>query len=83
MSIDHALGIEVKGPLVALLALAGGIVGSYLMTRPSGDGGEPPVADEAPAPGAGRRRRLSVAGATPESIRCKSTAGLTLGGQDR
>jgi putative oxidoreductase len=49
-SIDHALGIEVKGPAVAALALGGGVVGSYLMTRPSGNGGEPPVADEAPAP---------------------------------
>ena len=49
-SIDHALGIEVKGPGVAVLALGGGVVGSYLMTRPSGNGGEPPVAEEAPAP---------------------------------
>ena len=49
-SIDRALGIEVKGPGVAVLALGGGVVGSYLMTRPSGNGGEPPVAEEAPAP---------------------------------
>jgi putative oxidoreductase len=49
-SLDHALGIEVKGPGVAALALGGGIAGSYLMTRPSGNGGEPPAEQEAPAP---------------------------------
>lgn len=32
-SLDHALGTEVKGPLVALLALAGGIGGAALATR--------------------------------------------------
>jgi putative oxidoreductase len=32
-SFDHALGTEVKGPLVALLALAGGIGGAYVMTE--------------------------------------------------
>ncbi|HEY1523223.1 MAG TPA: DoxX family protein [Solirubrobacteraceae bacterium] len=32
-SLDHALGTEVKGPLVALLALAGGIGGAYAMTE--------------------------------------------------
>lgn len=34
LSLDHALGTEVKGPLVALLALAGGVAGAELMTRP-------------------------------------------------
>lgn len=47
-SIDHALGTEVNGPGVAALALAGGVAGSYLMTRPSDDNGEPPVAEPAP-----------------------------------
>lgn len=34
LSLDNALGIEVKGPLVALLALAGGVAGSAILTRP-------------------------------------------------
>jgi putative oxidoreductase len=34
LSLDHALGTEVKGPLVALLALLGGVAGSVVMTRP-------------------------------------------------
>ena len=33
LSLDRALGIEVKGPLVALLALAGGVAGAAAMTR--------------------------------------------------
>jgi putative oxidoreductase len=33
LSLDHALGIEVKGPLVALLALGGGIGTAALLTR--------------------------------------------------
>ena len=32
LSLDHALGIEVKGPLVALLALAAGIGGGRVLT---------------------------------------------------
>jgi putative oxidoreductase len=32
-SLDHALGTEVKGPLVALLALAGGIGGAFALTE--------------------------------------------------
>jgi putative oxidoreductase len=34
ISLDHALGLEVKGPLVALLALAAGIGGAAAMSRP-------------------------------------------------
>jgi putative oxidoreductase len=33
LSLDSALGIEVKGPLIALGALAGGIGGATLLTR--------------------------------------------------
>jgi putative oxidoreductase len=33
VSLDHALGIEVKGPLVAVLALAGGVAGAAVLTR--------------------------------------------------
>ncbi len=36
-SLDRALGIEVKGPLVALAATAGGIATATLLTRPSED----------------------------------------------
>jgi putative oxidoreductase len=36
LSLDHALGIEVKGPLVALTAAAGGVAAAtYMTTRPS------------------------------------------------
>ena len=45
LSFDHALGIEVKGPLVALLALAAGIGGAAVLT---GGGAQPP--EPAPAP---------------------------------
>jgi putative oxidoreductase len=47
ISLDHALGLEVNGPVVALLALAAGVGGSALMTRP--DPSQPPAA--APVPG--------------------------------
>jgi putative oxidoreductase len=57
-SLDHALGTEVKGPLVALAALAGGIAGAELATRSSepepAETAEPEVETEtappAPAP---------------------------------
>jgi putative oxidoreductase len=35
ISLDHALGMEVKGPLVALAALAAGVGGATVMTRSS------------------------------------------------
>src|SRR5437763_9567453 len=38
LSLDHALGTEVKGPLVALAALAGGVAGAAVMTRSSAPG---------------------------------------------
>jgi putative oxidoreductase len=41
LSLDHALGIEVKGPLVALLALAAGIGGAVLMTEAGSPAPEP------------------------------------------
>jgi putative oxidoreductase len=35
-SLDHALGIEVKGPLVAITAAAGGVAAAtYMTTRPA------------------------------------------------
>lgn len=43
VSIDHALGIEVKGPLVALLALAAGIGGAMVMTEAGSQPAEPAV----------------------------------------
>ena len=46
-SLDRALGIEVRGPLVALGALAGGIAGAALMTREPES--EPAAATPAPA----------------------------------
>jgi putative oxidoreductase len=50
-SLDHALGTEVKGPLVALLALAGGIGGATVMTTTgSAPESTPETSDEAPAP---------------------------------
>jgi putative oxidoreductase len=45
VSFDHALGIEVKGPLVALLALAAGIGGSAVLT-----GGGSQATEPAPPP---------------------------------
>jgi putative oxidoreductase len=45
-SLDHALGIEVKGPAVAALALGAGVGGAYAMTKDS-DGAAPAAADAA------------------------------------
>ncbi len=61
ISLDHALGTEVKGPLVALLALAGGVGAATLLTQssdaePSGAGevpGDPAAAPAATAAAAG------------------------------
>ena len=55
LSLDHALGIEVKGPLVALLALAAGIGGGLVLTggsqapEPAPPPTETPQAEEAAA----------------------------------
>jgi putative oxidoreductase len=51
-SLDHALGLEIKGPLVALLALAGGVAGSAVLTRPPAEvvPSEPPAVPAPPAP---------------------------------
>ena len=46
VSLDHALGTEIKGPLVALLALGAGIGGATMMTRPA----EPQMAQAPPSP---------------------------------
>ncbi len=51
-SLDAALGIEVKGPLIALGALAGGIGTATLLTRPSEDGAPVGGADVAGDPAA-------------------------------
>jgi putative oxidoreductase len=48
VSLDHALGLEVNGPLVALLALAAGVGGAAIMTRP--DSSQPQTV-EAPVAG--------------------------------
>lgn len=50
VSVDHVLGTEVKGPLVALAALAGGIAGAEVMTRSSAPA--TPETGEAEAPAA-------------------------------
>jgi putative oxidoreductase len=58
ISLDHGLGIELNGPLVAVLALAGGVAGATLVTRseqndPAGAGpmpGDPASAGAATAP---------------------------------
>jgi putative oxidoreductase len=51
LSLDHALGTELKGPLVALAALAGGVAGAELMTRPTADvSEETSEAQASPAP---------------------------------
>jgi putative oxidoreductase len=56
-SLDHALGIEVKGPAVGLLALGAGVGGAYAMTKGSDDGASAagaeaaPTAEEVPAAG--------------------------------
>lgn len=47
LSLDRAFGIEVKGPLAALGALAGGVAGSVLLTRPA----DTPVTGAAQVPG--------------------------------
>ncbi|MDQ6822847.1 MAG: DoxX family protein [Actinomycetota bacterium] len=46
ISLDHALGTEIKGPLVALGALAAGVGGAAVMTRSS----ESEPAGAAPVP---------------------------------
>ena len=48
LSLDHALGTEVKGPLVALLALAAGIGGAAVLTAGSVPDSAEPAAPEAP-----------------------------------
>jgi len=63
VSLDNVLGIEVKGPLVALLALAGGVAGAAVLTRSSAESsadaprvGEPaltPGSEPAPEPASG------------------------------
>ena len=53
LSLDHALGTELGGPLVALLALAGGIAGAAVMTEltsKSAGAEKPEAAEGAPAP---------------------------------
>ncbi len=40
LSLDHALGTEIRGPLMALLALAGGVAGAAALTR-AGSSPEP------------------------------------------
>src|SRR5512135_688625 len=42
LSLDHALGIELRGPVVALLALAGGVAGSAALTRTGAQSGPTP-----------------------------------------
>jgi putative oxidoreductase len=68
VSLDHALGLEVKGPLVALLALAGGVGGAALMTRSSQS--EPSGA----APVAGDPASQGAADATPSEPAPAATA---------
>jgi hypothetical protein len=51
LSLDHVLDTEVKGPLVALAALAGGIAGAELTTHsPAPQGDQSDVADTPPTP---------------------------------
>jgi putative oxidoreductase len=51
LSLDNALGIEVKGPLVALLALVAGIGGAALMTGAGSLATEPaPPPTDTPEP---------------------------------
>ena len=51
LSLDHALGIEKKGTLIALAVLAAGLAGPQLVKRLSAGGEEPaaPGADDAAA----------------------------------
>lgn len=50
LSLDHALGVEVRGPLVALLALAGGIGTATVLTRPDASAAQPPSESATPVP---------------------------------
>jgi putative oxidoreductase len=50
LSLDHALGLEVKGPLVALLAIAAGVGGAALMTGTGGSQDSEPVPAPTEAP---------------------------------
>lgn len=61
-SLDHALGIEVKGPLVALLAAGGGIGVATLMTQSSD--AEPAGAGPLPADPASANAETPVTQAT-------------------
>ncbi len=47
LSLDERLGTELTGPLVGLAALAGGLAGAAVLTRPSREEAPP---TEAPAP---------------------------------
>ncbi len=51
ISLDHALGTELRGPLVALGALAGGVAGSTIMLQIATDASEdaPTPSEEPPA----------------------------------
>ena len=51
VSVDHALGTEVKGPVVALLTLAAGIGGAALLTGTGSQAAEPaPPPTDTPQP---------------------------------
>ena len=51
LSLDHALGLEVKGPVVALLALGAGIGGAIVMTEVGSQATEPaPPPTDTPQP---------------------------------
>ncbi len=71
LSLDNALGIEVNGPLVALLALAGGVTASEILIRSST---QPPASEgsaidgpaSAPVPGAAFEPAAAPAEAAPE-----------------
>lgn len=67
LSLDAAFGTEVKGPLIALLTLAGGIAGATVLTRqssgePAGDAGIP---GDPAAAGTGSGDTGSVGASTP------------------
>jgi putative oxidoreductase len=64
LSLDHALGIEIKGPLVALAALGGGIATATLLTRPT-------QAEPIPAP-----QPVETAPAPTEAAEVKVGAGV-------
>jgi putative oxidoreductase len=65
ISLDHALGTEVKGPLVGLAALAGGVGAAYMLTRatPSEPAGSAPVSGD-PASAGASTPAVGVAGET-------------------